>query len=102
MVWRNTHLQVIRQKSTQHPANLPLQTCDKNQWAFLLGDMGVGFNFRNNFANLGSFAKVSVPLQSTIPCRELSLLLYPFGSCCETFRLLYPLSWDTCEVVKVV
>ena len=33
---------------------------------FLLRDTSVGFNSRNNLANLGSLAKVSVPLQSTI------------------------------------
>ena len=67
MVGKSTHLQVISQKRTQNAANLPLQTCDKKQWTFLLNDTGVGFNSRNNFANLGSFAKVSVPLQFVIP-----------------------------------
>ena len=35
---------------------------------FFLYDTSVGFNSRHNSANLGSFAKVSVPLQSIIPC----------------------------------
>ena len=34
---------------------------------FLLYDTGVDFGFRNNFANSGSFAKVSDPLQFIIP-----------------------------------
>ena len=34
---------------------------------FLLYNTSVNFNARNNFANLGSFAKVSVPVQSVIP-----------------------------------
>ena len=41
-----------------------------------MNDTGVGFNSRNNFANLGSFAKVSVPLQFVIPwCVEAQLKL---------------------------
>ena len=67
MIEKSTYLQVISQKSTENAANLPLQTCDKNQWTFLLYDTGVGFNSCNNFANLGFFAKVSVPLQFIIP-----------------------------------
>ena len=34
----------------------------KTSRLFLLYDMGIGFNSRNNFSNLGSFAKVSAPL----------------------------------------
>ena len=34
---------------------------------FLLYGAGVNFISRNNFANLGSFAKVSVPGRSIIP-----------------------------------
>ena len=40
----------------------------KTSGLFLLYGASVGFNFRNNFANFGSFAKVSVPLQFIIPC----------------------------------
>ena len=43
----------------------------KTSGPFLLYDMGVGFNIRNNFANFGSFAKVSVPLQFIIPWLQL-------------------------------
>ena len=32
-----------------------------------LYDMGVDFSLLNNFANLGSFAKVSVPVETIIP-----------------------------------
>ena len=35
---------------------------------FLLCDTGVNFCSRNNFADLGSFAKVFVPVESIIPC----------------------------------
>ena len=62
-----THLQIIPQKSTQNTANLPLQTCDKNQWAFLLYNTGVKFSSCNHFMNLDSFAKVSIFIQSAIP-----------------------------------
>ena len=33
-----------------------------------LYDTGVNFSSRNNFTNLGSFAKVSVPVETIIPC----------------------------------
>ena len=39
----------------------------KTSGLFLFYDTSVGFNSRNNFANSGSFAKVSVPFQSIIP-----------------------------------
>ena len=39
---------------------------------FILYRTGVGFSSRNNFANLGSFAKVSIPVQSIIPWFNLS------------------------------
>ena len=86
MVGKSTHLQIIPQKSTQNAANLPLQTCDKNQWTFLVYNTGVGFNSRDNFANSCSFAKVSVPLQSIIPC------LYVV--CSESCILLASLDWQ--------
>ena len=74
MVGKSTRLQVIPQKSTQNTTNLPLQTYEKKQWNFSLYDTGVGFNIPNNFANLGSFAKVSVPSQSIIPCIDSCLV----------------------------
>ena len=56
MVGKSTILQVIPQQSTQNTANLSIQTYGKNQRTFLLLNTGV------NFANSGSFAKVSVPV----------------------------------------
>ena len=56
------HLQVIPQQSTQNTANLPLQTYEKKQWT-----LGIDFSSGNNFANSGSFAKVSVSVGSIIP-----------------------------------
>ena len=67
MVGESTYLQVIPQKSTQNTVNLPLQTCDKNQWNLFLYNTSVGFKSRNNFAKLGLFAKVSIPVQFIIP-----------------------------------
>ena len=55
---------MLIEKSTQTAANLPLQTGDKNQWTLLF----VGFNSRNNIANLGSFANFFIPLRLNIPC----------------------------------
>ena len=68
MVGKSTHLKVVPQQSTQNAANLPLQTCEEYQGTFLLYDTSVDFSSRNNFVNLGFFAKVSVPVQSIIPC----------------------------------
>ena len=39
----------------------------KTSGLLLLHSTGVNFSSRNNFANLGSFAKVSVPVQFIIP-----------------------------------
>ena len=42
----------------QNVANLELQTYEKNQWTFLWhSTIGVEFSARNDFTNLGSFAK---------------------------------------------
>ena len=65
---KSTHLQVIPQQSNQITANLPLPTCEKNQWTFLLCDTGVDFSSRNNFTILGFFAEVSIPVGSIIFC----------------------------------
>ena len=67
MLGKSTHLQVIALQSSQKAGNLRLQTCEENQWTFLLYDSGVNFSLRSNFANLGSFATVSVPVLSLIP-----------------------------------
>ena len=63
MAGKSTHLQVIPLYSTQNTANLPLQTYEQTSELFLLFNTGVDFSLRNNFANSGSFAKVSVPVQ---------------------------------------
>ena len=60
MLGKSTHLQVIPQQSTQNTANLLLQTNE----LVLLFNTGVDFSLRNNFANSGSFAKVSVPVHN--------------------------------------
>ena len=39
----------------------------KNSWLFLWHCKGVDFSPRNNFANFGSFAKVSVSVENTTP-----------------------------------
>ena len=55
---------------------------EKNIGHFLLQDTGVDFNSRINFANLGSFAKVSVPDQSIISW----FLCLKFQSCVPFFQ----------------
>ena len=88
MLGKSACLQIIPQQSTQNTANLSLQTCDKNQWTFLLHSISVNFSSRNNFANSGSFAKVSVPVRSIIPCLNdndvlfmASLTSFPVQQC---------------------
>ena len=52
---------------------------------FLLYETIDGFNFRNNFANLGSFAKVSISFQLIIPwyyCRIASKFLFIVQTFC--------------------
>ena len=90
MLGKSACLQIIPQQSTQNTANLSLQTCDKNQWTFLLHSMSVNFSSRNNFANSGSFAKVSVPVRSIIPCLNdndvlfmASLTSFPVRTVCS-------------------
>ena len=70
MLGKSIYLQVIPQKSTQNTANLPLQTCKKNQWTFSLYNTGVDFSFHDNFANSGSSAKVFVPAHN-VPCANI-------------------------------
>ena len=64
MVGKSARLQVIPQQSTQNTANLPLQTYEKTGELFLLLNTGVEFSLRNNYANSGSFAKVSITVHN--------------------------------------
>ena len=52
----------------RNAANLALETYEKTSRLFLWNRMAVDFSSRNNFVNLGSFAKVSVPVEIIIPC----------------------------------
>ena len=61
MVGKCTRLQVISQQSTQNTANFPLHV-RKTRELFSSFNTGVNFSLRNNFANSGSFAKVSIPV----------------------------------------
>ena len=62
MLGKSTHLVVIPQQSTRNTANLPLRHTRTTSKLFLLFNTGVNFSLRNNFANSGSFAKVSIPV----------------------------------------
>ena len=67
---RNIHARIYKLSSSKAPKTQ--QICQyshgrKASGPFLLYDTGVGFSSHNNFANLGSFAKVSVPVGSIIP-----------------------------------
>ena len=51
----------------QNTANLALKTTRKFSRLFVQYHTGGGFNSHNNFANLGSFAKISILVESIIP-----------------------------------
>ena len=68
-------LYLLYWERNKHPTKQPKtqQICHyrharKTSGPFLLSDTGVDFSFRNNFANVGFFAKVSVPVESIISC----------------------------------
>ena len=66
----NKHIALIYTLSRskhQNTANLSLQTYKKNQWICFTVPHGLDYNSRTYFANLGSFAKLSVPVEPTIP-----------------------------------
>ena len=63
MVGKSTHLQVIPQQCAQKHSKFAITDIrEKPVNFFLLFNTGVDFGLRNNFANSGSFAKVSVPV----------------------------------------
>ena len=77
MVRKSTHLQVIPAK---HPKHIKFAITDMRDKPvnFLLFNTGVDFSLRNQFANSGSFAKVSVPVHIY---NSLVKGLYVCGSC---------------------
>ena len=65
MVGKSAHLQVIPPQSNQKLSNFFITDIrKKTSELFLLFNTGVDFSLRNNFANSGSFAKVSVPVHN--------------------------------------
>ena len=61
----------------------------ENQRAFFLfNDMGVNCSSRKNLANLGSFAKVSVPIESIIPWPVQGIIDY---TGMETWQIFFVL-----------
>ena len=65
MVGKSTHLQVI--PAAKHPKHSKFAIADireKTSELFLLFNTGVDSSLRNNFANSGSFAKVSIPVHN--------------------------------------
>ena len=51
----------------KHPKHNKIAVTNMREKPVDLYRTGVNFSSRNNFANLGSLAKVSVPVQSIIP-----------------------------------
>ena len=64
MLGKITHLQVIPQQSTRKHSKFAITYIPEKpvDCFFLLFNTGVDFSLRNNFANSGFFAKVSVPV----------------------------------------
>ena len=62
MVGKSTRLQVIPQQGTQNTQICHYRHTRKTSELLLLFNTGTDFSLSNNFANLGSFAKVSVPV----------------------------------------
>ena len=62
MVGKSTRLQVIPQYSTQNSKFATTDMREKPVNFFSLFNTGADFSLRNNFANSGSFVKVSVPV----------------------------------------
>ena len=62
MLGKSTYLQVIPQQSNQTQQNCGYRHTRKTSEFFLWFNTGVDFSLRNNFANSGSCAKVSVPV----------------------------------------
>ena len=60
----------------------------KTRGLFLLHDSNVDFSSCSKFANVGSFAKVSTPVRSIIPCWRWFI----YGS----YRSLLVLLWTVC------
>ena len=67
MQWKSTHWQAIPPQSTQTQQTRGYRHTTNTSGLFLSRDTGIGFSFRNIVANLGSFAKVPVPVGSIIP-----------------------------------
>ena len=61
---KTTHLQVIPQQSTQTQQTCSYRHTTKPSGLLYKHRTGVDFSSRNNFQNLGSFAKVSVPVKN--------------------------------------
>ena len=64
MLGKSTHLQVIPQQSTKKNQSAITDMRQKPVDFFLLYNTGVNFSSRNNFAHLGSFAKICISAQS--------------------------------------
>ena len=62
MVGKSARLAVSRSKAPKTQQIRHYRHTRKTSELFLLFNTGVDFSLRNNFANSGSFAKVSVPV----------------------------------------
>ena len=67
MPGKSTHLQVIPQQNTQKQQTCGYRHTTKNSGNCYWHRTGAYFSPSNNFANLGFFAKISVPAGSIIP-----------------------------------
>ena len=84
-------------KSSRSKAPITRQNCHyrhvrKTINLFLLHDTGASFSSRYNFANLGSFAKVSVRVGSIIPWPEQGIVYLTRNGNSATFLSTLPLA----------
>ena len=63
MIGKSTRLQVIPQQSAKTQQICHYRHTEKTSELFLLFNTDADFSLPNNFANSGSFAKVSVPVK---------------------------------------
>ena len=67
MVGKAPVYRLSRSKAPKTQQICHYRRAEKTSAPFLLYDTAVDFSSRNDFANLGSFAIVSVPVETTIP-----------------------------------
>ena len=74
---KSPHLHVVPSQQTPKRSKFSVTNISERPVDFLRHQTSVDVSLRNTFTNLGSFEKVSIPVESIIPCyiKVLVLLL---------------------------